>query len=83
MMDEVDSELGVNSPTGAHRAVQQTQDVLTLLDIFREGRLFTEIPGREFRAFPNFDKNLLRKISYKEMWKWMRLKLTEWRTLIK
>lgn len=48
MMDKVDGELGVNRPTGTHRAEQQTQDVLTLIDVFMEGQLFTGIPGSEF-----------------------------------
>lgn len=83
MMEKVDGDLGINRPTGTHRAEQQTQDVMTLIEVFKVGQLFTEIPGREFQAYPRFDKNLLRKIKYKDMWQWMRLKMTEWRKLKK
>lgn len=81
LMDMVDSELGVKKPSGTHRAEQQTQDVLTLIDVLREGQLLSKIPGREFRSFPKFDSNLLHKIKHKEMWEWMRIKLNEWRKL--
>ncbi|XP_063042925.1 uncharacterized protein LOC134437362 [Engraulis encrasicolus] len=52
IMDKVDTELGVKKPSGIHRAEQQTQDILTLINVFREGQLLSKIPGREFRAFP-------------------------------
>lgn len=61
-MDKVDAELGVKRPTGTHHAEQQSLNVLTLVDVFREGQLFTEIPGRQFNAFPDFDKSYLKDI---------------------
>ncbi|XP_073728877.1 uncharacterized protein [Misgurnus anguillicaudatus] len=62
MMDKVDADLSINRPSGSHRAEQQTQDIMTLIDVFKACQLFTEIPGREFLAYPKFEKNLLRKI---------------------
>ena len=81
MMEKVDGELCVRKPTGTHCYEQQEIDVLTLVGVFREGQLFSEIPGRQFNAFPRFEKNLLGKIQYKELWLWMKAKLKEWRNL--
>nr|XP_054593293.1 uncharacterized protein LOC129160146 [Nothobranchius furzeri] len=78
MMDKVDEELGVKSPTGTHRAAQQETDVLTLVEVFKEEQLFKVIHGRRFQAFPGFDQNLLR-IKHKDLWQWMNGKLKEWR----
>lgn len=81
MMEKVDEELSIKRPTGTHHADQEEVDVLTLVSVFSEGQLFTEIPGRFFHAFPGFHKNPLVKLHDKDIWQWMKDKLNEWSCL--
>lgn len=81
MMEKVDEELSIKRPTGTHRANQEAVDVLTLVSVFTEGRVFSDIPGRFFHAFPGFHKNPLVKLNDQDIWKWMKDKLDEWSCL--
>lgn len=81
MMEKVDEELSIKRPTGTHRATQEADDVLTLVSVFTEGRIFSDIPGRFFHAFPGFHKNPLVKLQDQDIWQWMKDKLDEWSCL--
>ncbi|XP_031174475.1 uncharacterized protein LOC116063697 [Sander lucioperca] len=72
MVDNTDLELKVTRQTGTHRVHEQSGDVVALVAIFREAELFKEQTGREFSAFPGFTKNLLERLDYGELWRWMR-----------
>lgn len=80
MMSGTDMELGVSRQTGAHH-VDMNRDILTLVDILQEAELFKQKPGRVYSAFPGFRKNLLAKLDHKALWKWMMVKLQEWRSV--
>jgi hypothetical protein len=81
LMDKTDSELERTRPTGMHHVAREQEDILTLVEVFRETHLFQHHPGRQFTAFPNFQKNLLGKLNYLELWNWMKSKLMEWRNV--
>ncbi|KAI8484802.1 hypothetical protein Bbelb_373990 [Branchiostoma belcheri] len=77
-LEKADKELGVVSPSGYHRSVRDSQDILTLVDVFREAEVFQFYPGRAFAAFPNFERNLFSRIKYDNMWEWIVSKLKLW-----
>ena len=77
-MEHTDTELEVSGQTGAHH-VQHDDDIFVLVGIIKEVQLFKHQPGREFAAFPGFKRNLLSKLSSRELWNWMRAKIKEWR----
>ncbi|XP_048063961.1 uncharacterized protein LOC125278672 [Megalobrama amblycephala] len=79
LMDKTDTELELSRPTGLHHVAREQEDVLTLVNVLRQAQLFQHQPGRQFHAFPNFRKNLLVKLKYRELWQWMKSKLMEWR----
>ena len=81
LMDKTDSELERTRPTGMHHVAREQEDILTLVEVFRETHLFQHHPGRQFTAFPNFQKNLLGKLNYLELWNWMKSKLMEGRNV--
>ncbi|XP_078656847.1 uncharacterized protein LOC144902987 isoform X2 [Branchiostoma floridae x Branchiostoma belcheri] len=78
ILEKADKELGVVSPSGYHRSVRDSQDILTLVDVFREAEVFQFYPGRAFAAFPNFERNLFSRIKYDNMWEWIVSKLKLW-----
>ena len=79
MMDITDTELGVSKSSGIHHALDHTKDILALVEVFREAQLFKCIPGREFIAFPKYNRNLLSKLKHIEFLDWIRSKLKEWK----
>ncbi|XP_077075461.1 uncharacterized protein LOC143728177 [Siphateles boraxobius] len=81
LMDTTDKELEVSKSSGIHHAARQNQDILILVEVIREAELFKDQPGREFTAFPKFDRDILSKLKYSELRGWMRSKLKEWRNL--
>jgi hypothetical protein len=81
LMDTTDKELEVSKSSGIHHAARQSQDILILVEVIREAELFKDQPGREFTAFPKFDRDILSKLKYSELRGWMRSKLKEWRNL--
>lgn len=80
MMAGTDMELGISRQTGAHH-VDMNRDILALVDTLHEAELFKPKLGRVYAAFPGFRKNLLAKLDHKALWKWMRSKLNEWRSV--
>lgn len=80
MMEDTDRELQVSKSTGAHHAVGHTEDVLVLLEVFKEAELFKDHPGREFSAFPRFSCDLLKtqKLKSINLKGWIIAKLQEW-----
>lgn len=78
LMEDTDRELQVSKSTGAHHAVGHSEDVLVLLEVFKEAELFKEHPGREFSAFPRFSRDLLTKLKSSNLRGWITAKLKEW-----
>ncbi|XP_076156808.1 uncharacterized protein LOC143139878 [Alosa pseudoharengus] len=81
LMDKTDTELELTRPTGIHHVAREQEDVLTLVNVFRETQLFKNHPGRQYHAFPNFQRNLLAKLNYQELWRWMKSKIMDWRNV--
>lgn len=81
VMDTTDKELQVYRPSGIHNPADMERDILTLLDVFNRAELFQHQPGRHFSAFPDFERNIISKLNFKDLWQWMRSKLKEFRAL--
>lgn len=81
MMNRADSQLQLSGHSGVHNAPDRQTDIYTLLGVFREVGVFKDQPGRHFSAFPNFNRNILSKMDWENLHKWMRGKLKEWRGL--
>lgn len=81
LMDTADRELQLSQPTGIHHAADLKNNILTVLEVFRNTEVFKHQPGRHFSAFPNFDRNILAKLNYKDLWQWMRARLKDWRAV--
>ena len=79
MMDKTDRELHMSKPSGIHHAVRQTEDVLALVNVFKEAKLFKLQAGRQYKHFLGFDKDLFSKLNCIDYAKWMTDKLMEWR----
>ncbi|KAI8511021.1 hypothetical protein Bbelb_119370 [Branchiostoma belcheri] len=78
ILQKVDQEIGVASPSGYHSSPSTTQDIHTLVQVINEADLFTFHPDRAFNAFPNFDRNLFAPIKYDKMWQWIKNHLKLW-----
>ena len=81
LIQNVDQELAVFNPSGYHINRRENDDIRALVGVFMETGVFINCPGREHTAFPAFNKDLFTKLSYRELWSWMREKLDEWSTV--
>lgn len=68
LLDMTDAELEVSRSSGVHHVGAQTEDILVLVQVFQEAKLFREQQGREFTAFPKFQRNLFAKLKHSELW---------------
>lgn len=78
LMDRTDAELQISRSTGAHHVPRQTEDILTLVEVFKDAELFKDQPGREFSVFPKFRRDLLIKLRQSDLRAWLRSKSKEW-----
>lgn len=81
MMDTTDKELQVSRTSGSHHPANLKEDVLALVEVFRETEVFKNQPGRHFLAFPDFERNILFRLKYTDLWQWMRSKLKDLRAV--
>lgn len=78
LLSTTDNEIGVAKQSGRHHTPDQKKDIRALAAEALNGGLFENHPGREFKAFPGFDQNLLSTLNYVKYRLWMRDKLKEW-----
>ncbi|XP_056441576.1 uncharacterized protein LOC130379027 [Gadus chalcogrammus] len=81
LMDTTDGELQLSRPSGIHHA-DLKNNILMVLQVLRNTEVFNQQPGRHFSAFPKFNRNILSKLNYNDVWRWMRCRLKDWRTVV-
>lgn len=81
LIDNVDQEIGVTSPSGYHKNRREDEDIMALVELAVETGLFKDITGREHTAFKGFQKYIFSNLSYGDFWHWVKAKLEEFSML--
>lgn len=67
-----DEEMGRNKPSGHHVTAKHKEDFLELVKQFHlKGKVFSIEEGREYNAFPKFDRNILKNMEFSSLNKWI------------
>ncbi|KAG5282863.1 hypothetical protein AALO_G00035490 [Alosa alosa] len=62
LMDKTDTELELTRPTGIHHVAREQEDVLTLVNVFRETQLSQQkSPRQAVSCIPEFQEKLIGK----------------------
>ena len=61
----------VKGRSGDHKKRDVKQDVLSLIEVQHEERIFDERPGRHHHAFPGFPRHPLLQMDYAQLQTWM------------
>ncbi|KAK7136555.1 hypothetical protein R3I93_016781 [Phoxinus phoxinus] len=81
LLDTADRELQLSQPSGIHHEADLQTNIFTILEVLRKTEVFKHQPGRHFTSFPNFNRNILSKVNFKDLWQWMRARLKDWRAV--
>lgn len=72
-MHSFDNHNGVPDESGEHSRKSSEKDLKTVLKlIFEDTKVFSSIPGRSHKNFPNFKSNSMKRISRKKLDKWFK-----------
>ena len=71
IMKQYDKVSKVVRPSGKHTPADLTVDIMTLMQQFKERRLFQHIPGRKHSAFPSMEENQLSSLDMYEFRDWL------------
>jgi L1 cell adhesion molecule like protein len=69
---------GATKATSYHTDKTLSGTFRKLVQIVQEANIFTVHPGREYSAFPKFNKNVLHHIDYKSLNDWMKKHKRKW-----
>lgn len=75
MLHKIDVELGVKEPSGHHIKAKDDKDFEALIkEIHERGNLFSFDPSsseRNYQKFPDFQRNILSGLDFKQLNKWL------------
>ncbi len=74
-----DKATAVKAPSGKHVLKSTEDDIMLLVDHFRNADIYAQQPGRKHSAFPNMPHNLLNKIEPETLKEWISTQLCKFR----
>ena len=82
ILQSFDESLSITKPSGHHKVKKREKDYAVILhQLHKKAKVFTCDPGnleRQYQDFPNFSKNILKKLNYSKLNSW----ITEQRKLL-
>jgi hypothetical protein len=79
LINGINVDLGVTKPTGHHTKRKATEDFPRLFGaIHKTAKIFKIQPGRQYEAFPQFQRHIFGKLKTPEIHKWISDKLLQW-----
>ncbi|XP_078686624.1 uncharacterized protein LOC144919205 [Branchiostoma floridae x Branchiostoma belcheri] len=81
ILKRIDSDLGVTRARGYHHKGDPTEDIFKLVEQYEQANVLEYQPGRQYNAFPGFQRDLLAKLNVSQMAYWMQSKLKHWKAL--
>ena len=72
ILRNMDSELGIDQPSGHHISAKDDKDFLLLVkEIHERGDMFTFTPERKYQKMSNFSRNILGELDFGQLNKWI------------
>ena len=72
ILRNMDSELGIDQPSGHHVSAKDDKDFLLLVkEIHERGDMFTFTPERKYQKMSNFSRNILGELDFGQLNKWI------------
>ena len=79
LMVDVDCNLKYRS--GYHNSKHLEEIVLTITNDLHEKKVYSVQPGREYQSFRGFNRNLLKKLDYREFYSWASKHFKVWQAM--
>ena len=72
ILTNMDTELGIDQPSGHHTSANDDKDFLLLVKKIQErGDMFTFTPERKYQKISNFNRNILGELDFGQLNKWI------------
>ena len=72
ILRNMDTELGIDQPSGHHTSANDDKDFLLLVkEIQERGDMFTFTPERKYQKISNFNRNILGELDFGQLNKWI------------
>ena len=72
ILTNMDTELGIDQPSGHHTSSNDDKDFLLLVkEIQERGDMFTFTPERKYQKISNFNRNILGELDFGQLNKWI------------
>lgn len=75
ILQSLDESLAITKPSGHHKVKKREKDFAVILrQLHKKEKVFTCDPGnleRQYQDFPNFSKNILKKLNYSKLNSWI------------
>ena len=72
ILTNMDTELGIDQPSGHHTSANDDKDFLLLVkEIQERGDMFTFTPERKYQKISNFNRNILGELDFGQLNKWI------------
>ena len=69
---QFDTETNVHKSSGKHTVVDNSKDVLALIKVLHEKKVFQEVFGRSHRQFPQIAADPLNALNFRDLQKWLK-----------
>ena len=77
----VDIDCNLKSRSGFHSSKHMDETVITIANDLHDMKVFSVQPGREYKSFKGFKRNLLHKLDYREFYSWAKKLFSIWQTM--
>lgn len=77
----IDKDCNIKSRSGFHSSKHLDETVLSITKDLHDMKAFSFQPGREYKSFKGFKRNLLHKLDYREFYSWASRLFGVWQTM--
>ena len=77
----IDSDCNLGARSGYHSSKNLHETVFTITKDLHDMNVFEVQPGRGYKTFKGFKRNLLHKLDYREFYSWASKLLNTWQTM--
>lgn len=77
----IDMDCNIKSRSGFHSSKHLDETVLSITKDLHDMKAFSFQPGREYKTFKGFKRNLLHKLDYREFYSWASRLFGVWQTM--
>ena len=81
ILQNASNDCKVQEPSGRHSSKPLHEKVKQTVNDLNAEECFTEIPDREYKSFPGFDRNIFSQVNFGKCLQWIKDRLKRWEAI--